>query len=404
MLAQSLPTLRPAGMNGSLLLKYPRAFIITKEPSAGWAKAQMSDIINALRFIGVDAARLNFDDVSGTLSQLDEDSYFIVDMNSRVDVAATNGSVRRFSLMVDHPCQLLTAASNFDPRSVTLGWVDQSHVECLAAFGIQTHSVFLPHAGPDVVEKEVAVRDRDIDVLFAGALGEPIDRSTWLEEHPGTPQELADIIFDAAAVLEATLDPALTVFAAICAQHGIKINEAFSREVLCATIVEIIRVAETNRRNAVLNALPNVKICVVSAYMPLKLRDRANIRHVDYIDDFSTIRRLMARSKIILNTTCKFSRGSHERIWYGMAEGAAVLTDASIFMQTSFGHDQSIFYLPQQKMAQDDLAYLRAFIEIPGRLGEIAHCGCDLYTRHHTWKQRISILNDAIQQPVIAAA
>jgi hypothetical protein len=306
--------------------------------------------------------------------------------------------------MVDHPCQLLTGSSNFDPRSVILGWVDESHIECLAAFGLQTHSVFLPHAGPDVVEKEVAMCDRDIDVFFAGALGEPIDRSAWLEQHPGTPQALADIIFDAAALLETTLDPVLNIFSAVCARHGVNINRSFSRDVLCATVAEITTVAEINRRNAVLNALPDVKVCVVSAYMPLMLRDRVNMRHVDYVDDFSVIRQLMAQSKIILNTTCKFSRGSHERIWYGMAEGAAVLTDASSYMQTTFGHDQNIFYLPQQKVVQGDLAYLRAFIDAPARLDELAHSGGDLYAQHHTWKHRISILNDAVQQSVVAAA
>jgi hypothetical protein len=387
------------------LPKYPRAFVITKEPSAGWAKAQMSEIIAALRFIGVDAVRLDFNDVAATLSQLDEGSYFIVDMNSRVDVACANGSVRRFSFMVDHPCQLLTEAGNLDPQSVTLGWVDQSHIECLAAFEVRTHSVFLPHAGPDVVEKGVAMHDRDIDLFFAGALGEPVDRSTWLEQHPGTPQKLADIIFDAATVVEATLDPVLNVFAAVCARHGVQINQAFSRDVLCATVSEITKIAEINRRNAVLNALPDIKVCVVSAYLPLRLRDRANVQHIDYIDDFRTIRQLMSRSKIILNTTCKFARGSHERIWYGIAEGATVLTDASLFMQTDFRHDESIFYLPQQTVTRGDLEYLRAFIETPARLDAIACRGRDLYAQNHTWKRRIAILNDAVQQqPVFAAA
>lgn len=375
--------------------RYDRAFVITYSGSAGWAKAQMADITSALRFIGINAIQLDYDEAIPTLQPLRRDSYFIVDANNRV---TSNRPFRKISFMVDHPCQVLKWLSGIDQQTVTLAWVDASHVEGVAAIGIPVHSVFLPHAGPDISQNRIPMCDRDIDVLFAGGLGEPIDRSAWLARRSDVSETLADVIFDTAALIETTLDPVLNVFATVCAQRGLKIGEAFSREAFCAVVGEIIRIAEVNQRNAILEALPNIKICVVSDYMPLKFRDRRNIRYQNYTDDFSTIRQLMARSKLILNSTCKFPRGSHERIWYGMAEGAAVLTDASMFMQHCFKHDESIFFLPQRKIVQRDLAYLQGLAEDPKGLSEIAQTGLELYARQHTWKHRISILNDAVQR------
>lgn len=381
--------------------RYGRAFVMTSSTSAGSVTAQAADIASALRFIGIDAIELNVDEAVSTLRSFSQDSYFIVDMNNR---AVFDRPLRKFSFILDHPCQVMNSLLDLDRQSVTLGWVDAGHIDGLAALGFPAHSLFLPHAGPDPAPKPLPMSDRDIDVLFSGSLGEPVDRAAWLARRTGVPKVLADVIFDTAAAIETTLDPVLNVFAAICSRHGVRISETFSRDALCTVIGEILGIAEINRRNAVLEALPDLNICIASSYLPLKLRDRTNIRHQRHVD-FSVIRQLMARSKIVLNTTCKFPSGSHERIWYGIAEGAAILTDASIFVQKTLKHDDSLFFLPQRKLVPGDLAYLRAFIDDPARLGAIARNGGEIYARQHTWKRRISALNDAVQQqpPRLAA-
>jgi hypothetical protein len=382
--------------------KYDRAFVVINGAAAGWAKAQMAEIASALRFIGIDAVQLDFNAVVSTLSPLKRDSYFVVDANNLVEF---NDPVRKFSFMFDHPCYLWKRLKGIERPSITTGWVDAGHVGDLAATGLAAHSVFLPHAGPDLALRRLPMRERDIDVLFAGSLGEPIDRPSWAARHADVPAIIADIIFDTAAAIETTLDPVLHVFTAICAQRGINIGQVFSREAFCTLIGEIMRIAEVNRRNAILEALPEVKICVVSNHLPARLRDRTNIHYVEHTDDFSAVRSLMARSKIVLNATGKFPRGSHERIWYGIAEGAAVLTDPSLFVQSFFKHDESIFFLPLRKTTPQDLDDCRSLIDDPSRLDAIAQQGAELYARQHSWKQRITILNETIQDrpPRLAA-
>jgi len=386
---------------GAAPQRFDRALVVGDAGGAGWAKAQIAEIAAALQFIGIKAVALDVEAALLAIKSLPRDSFFVVDANNRLDIG---DRARKFSFMVDHPCQLLKRVRGDELRSTIFGWVDASHSEGIAAIGVEAHSIFLPHAGPDPTPKPLPMQERDIDVFFAGGLGETVERSAWLAQRPGTPEILADVIFTAASAAETTLDPILDIFAASCVRHGLDISASFSRPAFCTVIGEILRIAETNRRNAVLEALPDVTVCVVSEYLPVRFRDRPNIRHLPYTDDFDSLRRLMARSKLVLNTTCKFPSGSHERIWFGMAEGAAILTDASHFMQRSFRHAENIFYLPQSRAEAGHLAYLGALVKNPAALDAVAQNAVSIYAKHHTWKRRISWLNAAVQHELPTAA
>jgi Glycosyl transferases group 1 len=375
--------------------RYHRAIIVHEAGGAGWAKAQMAEITRALQFIGIQTVLLDVEAALAAVKALPPDSFFVVDGNNRLAEAHT---ARRFSVMVDHPCSLLKRVRGDELRSTIFGWVDESHIDAIAAIGLETHSVFLPHAGPDPTPQPLPMQDRDIDVFFAGTLSEPIDRSAWLAQRPDMPPVLLKAIFETVETAETTLQPILDIFTAICARHEID-TASFSRAAFCMVIGHILGIAENNRRNAILEALPDLKVLVVSEYLPARLRDRPNVRHLPYTDDFDALRRLMGRSKLVLNTTCKFPAGSHERIWYGMAEGAAILTDASLFMQRAFREGDSIFYLPPSTGAAiADLSYLMALVNDPAKLDAVVQNARATYAQQHTWKHRILWLIDALRR------
>ena len=71
----------------------------------------------------------------------------------------------------------------------------------------------------------------------------------------------------------------------------------------------------------------------------------------------------MARSKIVLDATSKFPHGAHERIWYGMAEGAAILTDRSTYMEQDFTHGADILFLPLGAISPRELADVPRFLD-----------------------------------------
>jgi spore maturation protein CgeB len=163
-------------------------------------------------------------------------------------------------------------------------------------------------------------------------------------------------------------------------------------------LTTILQIGEINRRVSVLAALPEaLRLAVATDHFPAALRARPNLRHLGYIDDFGEIRALMRRSRIVLNITGKFPAGSHERIWFAMAEGAVVVTDRSVFMKQDFTDGETIVYLPQSRLAPSDLAPLAALAHDTKRLDRMAADAMAIYRNRHTWTKRAQLLIDAAQ-------
>ncbi len=376
----------------------PRAFVMTGSRSGGSPQAQMAEIAAALSQVGidtmlVDADRLDRQQADALFAGRNFDSYVIVAANNRF---RTEAPVRIVSFMTDHPCYLLKEITGNDPAYVTMGWVDETHLDAMDALDIPSDSIFLPHAGPDPVATPRSMGERDIDVFFSGTLAEPIERAAWDAQHQGIPEVLADLIFAAAARLQCSLESAIEAFLAAGARCGIDVATAFSQAVFCAAVTEAMRIAEINRRHAVLAALPAMRISVATAELPTALRARGDIEWIPWTEDFAAIRTLIARAKIVLNSTAKFPGGSHERIWYGMAEGAVVLTDPSRFMAREFRDAESIFYLPVTPPTGADLAYLDDVVHDPQTLDAVAARAAVAYGEGHTWKRRIAAVVEAL--------
>jgi len=355
----------------------------------------MAEIHAGLRGNGIDASLVPAEKFSEVFSAPIQGPYFVVDGNHGAYFPAP---VPKFSFMMDHPCWKPEYLDRGHPTVERLGWVDASHPAAAAAIGLKYRSSFCPHAGPDPAASPLPMQERDIDVLFAGGLRESSNRARWIAEHPGAAPVLADLIFDTAEAVEQSLDPVVPLFMQVCAQHGVDIAQSFSRPAFCAIISDILAMAEGNRRNRVLAALPaGFRIAVAVGTLPAELRDRGDITHLGYIGDFAAIRRLMGRAKIVLNTTGKFPQGSHERIWYAMAEHAAVVTDQSRFMEQDFVDGDTIRYLPLGPVTPEHLADLRDLCADTARLQAQADAAREIYRAKHTWKERAQLILAAMR-------
>jgi spore maturation protein CgeB len=62
----------------------------------------------------------------------------------------------------------------------------------------------------------------------------------------------------------------------------------------------------------------------------------------------------MQRAKILLNSVSVFPRGAHERVFYGMACGACVVTDESEYLNKYYHNEEDIFYFPKNSNTFDD--------------------------------------------------
>jgi len=370
---------------------YERALVMTGRRAAGVARALFVDLHAALCAAGFDAELVMVEDGPGFLQRAERDGrpFFAIDGNQKIKLPA---GIRKFSWMVDHPCSRLGDLVGASAEDVVLGWVDASHLAAAASFGLPFRSGFLPHAGTEPVPAPLAMDDRDIDLLFAGGLAEPLERTAWLAANPSIPAVVLDVIFETVRLLDQG-QPVLPLFVAVAAGHGIDVARQIPADVLCTMIGKILTASETSRRCAILAALPDsVRIGVASAHLPTVLRGRPNITHLGFIDDFAEIRRLMARSRIVLNCTNKFPDGAHERVWYGMAEGAAVLTDASRYLERDFAHGRDILYLPRHGDLTQVVGEITQLVADPLRLGRIVDAARPVYSAGHTWRSRLASL------------
>ena len=135
---------------------------------------------------------------------------------------------------------------------------------------------------------------------------------------------------------------------------------------------------------------------VVSPKIPSFLNHK-NVIHVGP-QSFATVKQLMLKSKIVINVLSKFSRGSHERLWYSMAAGCAVAADQSLYLERYFVDKQSILTIPwgsDQRQFQDEL---RQSINRPTILESIVHNNAPIYRNNHTWHQRVVPLVELLRQ------
>lgn len=372
---------------------FDRAFVLTGDEGAGSIVSMTTEIDAALRFIGVESTLLYCKNAAEAFAKSSHRRFYCVDIGH---FFVGRLPAPKFSMMVDHPCTCLAAVMDRPAETQILGWVDATHIEAAAALGLPFRSVFLPHAGPDPVANPRPIRDRDIDVFFAGTLAEPIDRSSFAATNPTIPAVLVDIIFDAADAVQQALAPTIPLVLKSCARHGIEVA-SFKRDEFSRLVSLVHEIAEINRRHAIFEALPDLRIAVASAYLPKKLKERSNLTYLGFVHDFIAIRQLMARSKIVLNATSKFPRGSHERIWYGMAEGAAILTDRSAYMEKDFAHGAEILYLPLGAVLPGELDDVPRLLADPAALQRTVDAASAIYRQKHTWKQRVRTIHDAIR-------
>ena len=376
-------------------MDFDRAAIVTSHRGAGWFRAIASEMHRALLIHGVRAHLVDAEALPDFWSNgpgRDPHTIF-VDFNKRIIYPQRRPAV---SVMVDHPCSLVKELAAENSADSVTAWVDASHVESVKALGFAHRAVFLPHAGPEPSELTPPMAEREIDIFFAGTLEDPIDRP-MRDASSDEPGAALHLVFDTIELLEQTGAPVLSALLQILRQRGLQ-TTSLARRDFAELMTHALRIGEMNRRANVLASLPdNLTVAIASNHLPAALRDRSNIRHLGHIDDFEEIRALMRNARIVLNTTAKFPLGSHERIWYAMAEGALVLTDRSVFMQQDFADGENILFLPQKRLAKADLAPLSALARDPATLARMTESAAARYRERHSWTKRAPFLIEAMR-------
>jgi spore maturation protein CgeB len=100
---------------------------------------------------------------------------------------------------------------------------------------------------------------------------------------------------------------------------------------------------------------------------------------------------IMKQSKIVLNNCPWIKNGAHERIFYGLACGALVITNDNIYMRENFKNDQNIVLFKNSKLEEVN-DKVNEYLSHPEKLKKVVAAGRDLVMREHTWDNRAQTL------------
>jgi spore maturation protein CgeB len=114
---------------------------------------------------------------------------------------------------------------------------------------------------------------------------------------------------------------------------------------------------------------------------------------------FTEALQIMKQAKIVVNSSVKSVYGAHERVFSGMACGAAVLSSRTTFLEELFVDEKSIlFYQPGRYQEINDKVKL--YLKDEKKRQVIVEQSADLVKKHHTWDERLKLLLPQVM-PVI---
>ena len=97
---------------------------------------------------------------------------------------------------------------------------------------------------------------------------------------------------------------------------------------------------------------------------------------------------LMQRARICLNTNTHFVNGGHERVFSAMGNGAAVVTDSSLYYKEEFIEDNELVMYSWTKL--DDAPHkIMNLLNHPEQNWKIACAGRSKVLKKHSWASRV---------------
>jgi hypothetical protein len=122
----------------------------------------------------------------------------------------------------------------------------------------------------------------------------------------------------------------------------------------------------------------------------------AQLPHIETItvtgpQNFTKVLQLMDNAKLIVNAM-QYRDGAHERVFYGLSRGAAILSDSSRFLAEAEATRAGVVFFPENPAVLDDT--VARLIASP--LDDTVAEGRRWYADRHTWDHRAAQLLDLV--------
>lgn len=275
---------------------------------------------------------------------------------------------------------------------------DKTSADILKGAGAkQTH--FLPHA----FEASLATSpdaERTVPLVFCGSLMDPIEIESIWKQH--LPQNIVKGLVQAAEIT--LFDPNQTYQEAF--EELMKFHSEFfstlSQEEITQLVLYLDRYIRAKDRINLLIALEGLPIHIYGNCLSHRnWGDFLDLKNGDYrispAVNFQSAILIMKNAQIVVNSSPMFKTGAHERIFYGLGLGAAVLTNETPWNQEHFSKEELLTYPSgDPKLVYDKIADL---LNHPNHLKDMALRGQQKVLERHTWDVRAKQLLDLIEIP-----
>lgn len=301
---------------------------------------------------------------------------------------------------------LIVDSATYYPELINLPhtlacFVEQDSCEFIRLFG-HTKTMFVPHAierevVSPALDTEIVESKRDLEIVLTGSFIDVEELyKKWKEIFSKKAVKFLDDI------VESTLASSSLCHTLACLQ-ALQTNQEVVEEIkgkefpIFDIINSVEKVIRGRDKISLVNALHGSDLHIFGS-----VRDEEGwkgackngfVFHkaVPFKDLFA----LYKRSKIVVNSMPSIKNGYHERIFYGLAAGASVLTNENVLVPSTFEEGQALLYFLAPQYDAITKTVHTALKDEKKRLQDVLKAR-ECVRASHTWDSRVALIQEAV--------
>ena len=160
---------------------------------------------------------------------------------------------------------------------------------------------------------------------------------------------------------------------------------------------DLIKMIDTAARGhlrfRLLDALPPERMVYIGNHSDAFKAHYSDARFIG-LSSFVDVLGLMANAKITFSDTINLRNAALFRHFYANAAGSVVAGNPNEYLEDAFIDNESIIFCPPDDLQSAER--LRAILDEPEKLAQIAEAGFEIQQAHHTWHDRVGGIADTL--------
>lgn len=302
-----------------------------------------------------------------------------------------------YNIIVDHPLYYHKFIEDRPQNYIHLS-IDKNHEKYVRRFFPDVvNGPFLPLAGTELRqgEKKMPIKDRPIDVCFAGNYSPASHFDKYVNRHGSEYAEFYRSIID-----ELLKNPHKTMEeVAEEKMHEVftELTEQQIKETMPSFCIMDLMIRGLMRERAVQVLVDSgIKVHLVGAgWEELECEHPENMVQYGPMNSEGCLE-IQEKSKICLNVMPWFKQGAHDRIFNTMLNGGVCVTDSSEYLDEVLTDKDVAFFSLKELDKLPEI--VKDLLANPNKMQEIADHGYETALKYHSWAKRAEVLHNYIEE------